>query len=107
MNPNAVTKSLLAEAFLLQSIMEIFTLYILHSKKLDRFYIGFTSQTPEERLLKHLSAKKGFTATAKDWRIVYTETFLDKRLATKREREIKKWKSSLKIKELIERSSTE
>ncbi len=35
--------------------------YILYSKSLDRYYIGSTSQTPEERLQKHVANHSGFT----------------------------------------------
>ena len=48
----------------------MFYCYILHSEYLDRFYIGATSLTPEERLENHLSSYYSdikFTAKAKDW----------------------------------------
>jgi putative endonuclease len=52
-------------------------------------------------LRKHHSNHSGYTSRAKDWEIVYTEEYLTKEEAIKREKEIKNWKSSLKIKELI------
>jgi putative endonuclease len=55
----------------------------------------------DERLRRHLSAHKGFTARTKDWEIVYSELFDQKSLAISREQEIKKWKSKTKIVELI------
>ncbi len=78
--------------------------YILYSKTLDRFYIGHTSTSVEDRLVKHLQKHKGFTATVKDWEIVYTEEFPDKIQAYARERKIKSWKSKQKIRELIKKS---
>ena len=45
--------------------------YILFSQKLDRFYIGATTQTPENRLEKHNQHSYGnhhFTAKADDWK---------------------------------------
>ena len=57
--------------------------------------------TFEERLRRHLSAHKGFTARAKDWQIVYQELFTNKSVAITREKEIKKWKSKVKIEALI------
>ena len=45
--------------------------YILHSDSLNRYYIGATSLTPKERLNYHLTNHNGFTAKAKDWKIVY------------------------------------
>ena len=63
--------------------------YILHSETLDKFYIGHTCENIDERLRKHLSNHKGFTANIKDWKIIYFETFENKSLAYKRELEIK------------------
>ncbi len=75
--------------------------YILYSKNLDRYYIGSTSQTPEERLQKHLANHSGFTGKAKDWEIVYSESFSSKEEAGRRERQIKLWKSKTMIQKLI------
>jgi putative endonuclease len=76
-------------------------LYILYSPSLDKYYVGHTTLLPEERLRKHLSNHDGFTAKAKDWIIVHTETFPSKALAYARERQIKGWKSKTKIRQLI------
>ncbi len=43
----------------------------------------------EDRLRRHLSSHKGFTARTKDWKIVYFETFENKTDAILREHEIK------------------
>ena len=77
------------------------TFYILHSKNLDTYYVGHTTALIEERLSRHLSNHKGYTAKAKDWHIVYSEIFNTKKEAYAREREVKKWKSRIKIEELI------
>jgi len=79
--------------------------YILHSKTLDKFYIGHSSESLQERLRRHLSDHKGFTSKAKDWIIVYFENFDSKALAYKREREIKAWKSKSKLQKLITASN--
>jgi len=76
-------------------------LYILYSPLLDKYYVGHTTQLPEERLKKHLSRHDGFTAKAKDWTIVHMESFQTKDLAAARERQIKSWKSKTKIIQLI------
>jgi putative endonuclease len=55
-----------------------------------------------ERLRKHLSNHSGFTAKAKDWKIVLTEQFSNKSDAYKREMEIKSWKSKKRIAQLGE-----
>jgi putative endonuclease len=75
-------------------------LYILHSKSLDRYYIGSTSNL-EERLRKHLGNHKGFTAKAKDWEIVYREEFPSNNEAQARERWVKNQKSRKVVEELI------
>jgi putative endonuclease len=68
--------------------------YILYSASLDKYYIGSSSQTPEERLQKHLLNHRGFTGRAKDWVLVYTELYDVKSDAYRRERLLKAWKSS-------------
>jgi len=44
--------------------------YILHSKSLDKYYIGHTTEPIEERLRKHLADHSGFTSKAKDWKVI-------------------------------------
>jgi putative endonuclease len=80
----------------------MFYFYILYSITIDKYYIGHTSESLDERLSKHLSNHKGFTSRAKDWKIVYYENFLDKSQAYQRELEVKKWKSKFRIQKLIE-----
>jgi putative endonuclease len=82
--------------------MEYFV-YILYSKLKSKFYIGYTSNL-EERITRHNQKSKGFTGSVNDWEVIYTETFNNKELAIQRERVIKSWKSSVKIKELIGRN---
>ncbi|CAM3634031.1 GIY-YIG domain-containing protein [Flavobacterium gelidilacus] len=79
--------------------MEYFV-YILYSKLKSKFYIGYTSNL-EERIIRHNQKSKGFTGSVNDWELVYKETFGQKELAIQREKVIKSWKSSIKIKELI------
>jgi putative endonuclease len=55
----------------------------------------------DERLGKHLSAHRGWTARAKDWQVVWCEQHADKKAAYAREREVKGWKSRTRIKELV------
>ena len=78
-----------------------FYFYILHSQKLNKYYIGST-QNLEERLRKHNSNHKGFTGGIGDWKIVYFETYSSKDLAYARERQVKKWKSKIAIEKLIQ-----
>jgi len=80
--------------------------YILFSEKLDKYYIGHTSDLPE-RLGRHHSNHKGFTGKANDWIVVYTETYSTKELAYARERQVKNWKSKVRLQELIRRKGSE
>jgi putative endonuclease len=77
-----------------------FVVYILFSETKNRYYIGFTSNL-EERIIRHNQKSKGFTGNVNDWKVVYTEKYEAKEQAQKRELQIKSWKSSIKIKELI------
>ncbi len=76
--------------------------YILYSTNLDKFYIGHTTESMEERLRKNLSSHHGFTSKSKDWICVYQELYNSKSEAYQREVQIKKCKSRKRIIELIE-----
>jgi len=75
--------------------------YILFSASANRYYVGHTTELLEERLRKHNSNHKGFTGPNSDWKIVYMEKYPDKKLAYAREREVKSWKSRVRIEKLI------
>ena len=74
--------------------------YILYSTTKDKFYIGYTSDL-NERIIRHNQKSKGFTGSTNDWELKYYETFDNKNDAINREKQIKSWKSKIKIKELI------
>ena len=78
-----------------------YTVYILYSLILDKFYIGCTGDLIDERLRRHNSNHKGFTGGKGDWIVRYTETYIDKLSAMKREREIKSKKSRKYIESLL------
>ncbi len=78
-----------------------FHVYILFSAQKNKYYIGYTGDELTERLRKHNTNHTGFTGKTGDWKIVYTEVYLTKEEAYKREREIKSWKSRKKIEKLI------
>ena len=73
---------------------------ILYSEKIDKYYIG-SSQNISKRLQSHLSNHIGFTCRAKDWVLVYQESFKEKETALFREKKIKSWKSRKMIQRLI------
>lgn len=77
-----------------------FYVYILYSKKIDKYYVG-QSDNVDERLKSHLSGISGYTSVSDDWEIVYKEIFDTRIEAIKRENEIKKKKSRKYIEWLI------
>ena len=79
----------------------MYTVYIIYSANLDRYYIGFTSDLMDTRLRKHLANHKEFTGKHADWTVVYTEEYNSKKVAIQRERQIKSWKSRFQIEKLV------
>ncbi len=78
-----------------------YIVYILYSVSLDRYYVGYTGDSIETRLRKHNANHKGFTSENVDWTVKHIETFPTKKEAMEREKQIKAWKSRLKIEQLI------
>jgi putative endonuclease len=68
--------------------------YILYSEKLDKYYIGSTSNV-EGRILRHNSSNHGFTSTGKPWIFKYSESFAEKTDALKRESNLKAGKPEI------------
>ncbi|OJW81348.1 MAG: hypothetical protein BGO69_13690 [Bacteroidetes bacterium 46-16] len=78
----------------------IFTLYIIYSQKLDRYYTGHTSDI-DMRITQHNSGISDFTSVTNDWKVVYSETYATREEARKREAAIKKKKSRKYIEWLV------
>ena len=78
-----------------------YVVYILFSKALDKYYIGYTSDSIEARLRKHNANHKGFTGKNADWTIKHTQAFITKQEAMKREKQIKSWKSRVRMEQLV------
>ncbi len=76
--------------------------YVLYSKKLDRYYIGSCLDL-KKRLEEHQSGKykKSFTAKATDWELIFNIDALNYKQARKVEVHIKKMKSRKFIVDLI------
>ncbi|MCB9252915.1 MAG: GIY-YIG nuclease family protein [Flavobacteriales bacterium] len=74
--------------------------YILYSGKLDKYYIGQTSNL-EDRLFRHNNSGSQSTKGGKDWVIKYTEGYNTVSEAVRRETEIKKKKSRKYLEWLI------
>ena len=78
------------------------SVYILHSTKLSRYYIGFTTDF-DTRLDFHLNDEqlRKFTHNANDWILFLKIECQSKTQALAIEKHIKKMKSSIYIKNLI------
>ncbi|WP_125718715.1 GIY-YIG nuclease family protein [Flavobacterium ustbae] len=75
--------------------------YILHSKKLNRYYIGYTKDF-DLRLEFHKNAPSNkFTANANDWTLFLNFSCSSKTQALSIEKHIKKMKSKIYIENLI------
>jgi putative endonuclease len=74
--------------------------YILYSLSKDRYYVGYTHEIIT-RLFKHNAGATPSTRPGIPWKMVYSETFENKRDAIIRESEIKNRKSRLFIEKLI------
>ena len=81
-------------------------LYIIHSDKLNRFYIG-ESENPKIRLEQHNSHyfKTNFTKAATDWKLVLTFECENKYDALYLEQFMKRMKSKIFIKKVINKPS--
>ncbi len=66
--------------------------YILHSQKLNKYYVGACTDL-DRRLHEHNLGHSKFTSTGIPWVLVYSEEFDDLVLAKQRESKIKKMKS--------------
>jgi putative endonuclease len=78
--------------------------YILHSNKLNKFYIGVTQDDIVSRIKKHNDSSYGnhrFTAKATDWELFLFIDCLDYSQALRIERKIKSMKSSVYIRNLV------
>jgi putative endonuclease len=89
-----------AEMFLPFYYPPMYTLYILYSISLDRYYVGYTNDL-KRRLSEHNRKKGKYTDKGIPWKFFYTEDFESKKMAMSREANIKSEKSKSYIIELI------
>ena len=78
----------------------MYTLYILYSKSLERYYTGYTNDLTR-RLEEHNRIKGKFTDVGIPWNLVHKESFSTKKEAMAREKFIKSKKSKKFIIELV------
>jgi putative endonuclease len=74
--------------------------YILYSKSLGKYYVGYTHDL-NLRLERHNSSWGKFSSRGIPWNLMYYESFENKSDAIKRENEIKRKKDRLYIERLI------
>jgi putative endonuclease len=82
----------------------MYTVYIIYSASLDKYYIGFTTDV-NGRLRRHNCHSKGFTSSGRPWILVYSETFTERKEAESREKQLKKWKNRARLEALIKKGS--
>ncbi|WP_316799831.1 GIY-YIG nuclease family protein [Pedobacter frigidisoli] len=84
----------------------MFYTYILYSSVRDKYYVGSTSDLIG-RLKTHNTNHSGFTGHTGDWRIVWSEQFVEHSGALLKEKQIKGWKSRKLIERLISSAGSE
>ncbi len=78
--------------------MEEFVVYILHSEKFDKIYIGYTKNLLQRFLSHNELGTKGYTLKFRPWRVFYVEFFNSKSEAMRREKELKSSRGRVFIK---------
>ena len=90
----------------IQIIMKTFYVYIMASQKYGTLYIGVTNDLTKRIYQHKQNMVKGFTQKYHVHNLVYLEEYSDVNEAISREKNLKKWKRSWKIK-LIETKNPE
>ena len=67
----------------------MFTVYVLKSKKNGKRYVGYTSKEAEVRLHEHNTGSNKFTRQNKPFYLLYTEAYINKTEAIRREKFLK------------------
>jgi len=80
--------------------MKDYYLYILKSEKNGHYYVGITSDL-SKRLNTHNKGANLSTKSSRPWKIIYSETFKNKKEAWLRERHVKKYKGGQAFKKLV------
>ena len=80
-----------------------FTVYIIYSSGLDKYYVGQTENL-EDRLFRHNNSGSKSTKSARDWVLSHVEVFETRIEAVKREQQIKKKKSRKYVESIISSS---
>ena len=78
----------------------MYYVYILFSSKLDKKYIGFTSNL-KKRILYHNSGKSNYTSQGMPWKLIYYEVFKSKIDAQREEEFLKTGKGRERLNFLL------
>lgn len=82
----------------------MFTVYIIYSKKLNKYYTGFTGKDVEDRILRHNTKAYGnnhFTSLSSDWVLYFKIRCESNNQARNIERHIKSMKSRVYFENLL------
>jgi putative endonuclease len=82
----------------------MYTIYIIYSQRIDKYYIGYSSNV-QDRLLIHDRHSKGFSFTGIPCILVYSEQLDTKKEAMARESQLKKWKNRERLESLFDSGS--
>jgi putative endonuclease len=86
--------------------IEVYYTYIIQSEQDGSYYIGY-SKDPVKRLKKHNSSNTGYTSTKQPWEIVFLQSFPTKQEAIGYEKKLKRQKSKVLLKGLINSEENE
>ena len=78
----------------------MFTVYVLQSEKIGKYYIGSTDNL-EDRLIRHNRGYSKYTKNKGPFKVVYKEEFKTRSVARKKEYYLKSLKSKVMIEKLI------
>ena len=77
-------------------------LYILYSSRINKYYIGYTTN-PSRRLEEHNSSKnKNWTRRGQPWELKFSKPYETERAAKKAEVKLKKLKNRKVIEQILE-----
>ena len=82
----------------------MFYVYIIYSQKIDRFYVGYTTNIEIRIHQYHNLGRSNYTSKGIPWELKHFEAFESEIEAMRREKQIKKLKSRKYIHSLIEQS---
>jgi len=81
----------------------MYFVYLIQSEIDNSFYVGY-SQNPHKRILAHNNGESTYTRRKMPWKLVYTEAYISKSDALKREKFLKAQRNTEFYKKLIKES---